>query len=99
MPKSDEAAPNTLPVFEVALQTKQDWSDIASVTFLDADGKDLGAKPVSIAAATAGGKVLTAAKSFMLPQQVDSATIVITCWNQFKDIEVPFDIQRRWGIP
>ncbi|MGD1002654.1 MAG: hypothetical protein ABSA67_18345 [Candidatus Brocadiia bacterium] len=99
LPKSDEAAPNTLPVFEVALQTKQDWSDIASVTFLDADGKDLGAKPGAIAAATAGGKVLTAAKTFILPQQVDAATIVVTCWEEFKDIEVPFDIKATVGIP
>jgi len=99
LPKSDEAAPNTLPVFEVALQTKQDWSDIASVTFLDADGKDLGAKPGAIAAATAGGRVLTAAKSFLLPQQADTATIVVTCWEEFKDIEVPFDIKATVGIP
>ncbi len=99
LPESEEASINTLPVFEVALQTKEDWSEIANVTFLDADGKDLGAKPGPIAAATAGGRVLTAAKSFLLPQQADSATIVVTCWEEFKDIEVPFDIKATVGIP
>jgi hypothetical protein len=99
LPMGDEAAPETAPAFEVALQTKQDWSDIASVTFLDAAGKDLGAKPGAIAAATAGGRVVAAMKSFILPQQVDSATIVVTCWEEFKDIEVPFDVKAAVGMP
>ena len=81
------------------MQTKQDWSDIASVSFLDAAGKDLGAKPGTMAAATAGGRVVTAMKSFILPQQVDTATIVVTCWEEFKDIEVPFDVKATVGIP
>ena len=99
LPKADEARTETLPVFEVALQTKQDWSEIASVAFLDAAGKNLGAKPGAIAAATAGGRVVTAAKSFILPQQADTATIVVTCWEEFKDIEVPFDVKATVGIP
>jgi len=99
LPKSDEAVPEALPVFEVALQTKQDWSEIASVTFLDAAGKDLGAKPGAISAATAGGRVVTAIKSFILPQAVDTATVVVTCWEEFKDIEVPFDVKATVGIP
>ena len=99
LPKSDEAAANTLPVFEVALETKQDWSDIASVTFLDAAGKDLGAKPGPVAAVTSGKRVVTAVKSFILPQPVDTATIVVTCWEEFKDIEVPFDLKTTVGIP
>lgn len=99
LPRSDEAAPEALPVFEVALQTKQDWSEIASVTFLDAAGKDLGATPGAISAATAGGRVLTAIKSFTLPQATDTATIVVTCWEEFKDIEVPFDVKATVGVP
>ena len=31
LPRSDEAASGALPVFEVALQTNQDWSEIASI--------------------------------------------------------------------
>ena len=99
LPKPDEAITETPPAFEVALQTRQDWSEIASVTFLDAAGKDLGAKPGAVASATAGGRVVTAVKSFILPQQADTATIVVTCWEEFKDIEVPFNIKTTVGIP
>lgn len=99
LPKEDERSTDTPPAFEVALQTRQDWADIASVTFLDAAGKDLGAKPGPIASATAGGRVVAAMRSFILPQQVDSATIVVACWEEFKDIEVPFDLKATVGIP
>jgi hypothetical protein len=99
LPRPDEARTETPPAFEVALQTKQDWSDIASVTFLDASGKNLGARPGAIASAIAGGRVVTAVKSFILPRRADTATIVITCWEDFKDIEVPFDVKATVGIP
>ncbi len=99
LPKDDERVTDTPPAFEVALQTRQDWSEIASVTFLDAAGKDLGAKPGPIASATAGGRVVAAMRSFILPQQADTATVVVACWEEFKDIEVPFDLKATVGIP
>jgi hypothetical protein len=99
LPREDERSTDTAPAFEVTLQTRQDWADIATVTFLDAAGKDLGAKPGPIASATAGGRVVAAMRSFILPQQVDSATVVVACWEEFKDIEVPFDLKATVGIP
>ena len=99
LPKPDETATETPPAFEVTLQTKQDWSDIANVTFLDAAGKDLGARAGSTGSASAGGRVLTAVKSFILPQQAETATIVVTGWEEFKDVEVPFDLKATVGIP
>jgi hypothetical protein len=97
--KADEPVPETAPGFEVVVQTKQDWADIAGIAFLDATGKDLDAKPGPVASAAAGGRTVAAAKSFVLPQQADSATIVVTCWEEFKDIEVPFDIKAMVGMP
>jgi hypothetical protein len=99
LPKPDEARTETSSGFEVALETRQDWSEVASVTFLDAAGKDLGARAGPTGSATAGGRVLTAVKSFILPQQTDTATIVVTRWEEFKDLEVPFDVKTTVGIP
>jgi hypothetical protein len=87
-PKSQADAPKES--FQVTLQGKVAWDDIASVRFLDAEGKDLGARP---------GPSGAAMKCFILPKKVETATIVVTCWEEFKDIEAPFDVKATVGIP
>lgn len=83
--------------FEVTLHASQDCSNIASVTFLDAAGKDLGAKPGSSSSMSMPG-MTTVEKSFVLPKKVDTATISITYWTEVKEVTVPFDIKATLGL-
>jgi hypothetical protein len=95
----DESKPATTPAekFEVTLRTNQDCSNIASIAFLDAAGKDLGAKPSSSSSMGMPG-MMTVEKSFVLPKKVDTATISITYWADLKEVVVPFDVKATLGL-
>ena len=83
--------------FEVTLHTNQDCSNIASIAFLDAAGKDLDAKPSSSSSMGMAG-MMTVEKSFVLPRKVDRATISITYWTDLKEVVVPFDVKATLGL-
>jgi hypothetical protein len=99
MPGPDESKPATPPAekFEVTLRTNRDCSNIVSVAFLDAAGKDLGAKPSSSSSMGMAG-MMTVEKSFVLPKKVDTATISITYWADLKEVVVPFDVKATLGL-
>jgi hypothetical protein len=83
--------------FEVTLLAHQDCSKIASIAFLDAAGKDLGAKPGSSSSMGMGG-MMTVEKSFILAKKVDTATILVTYWADLKEVAVPFDVKATLGL-
>ena len=96
---SSDAPSATPPAekFEVTLHTNQDCSNIAGIVFLDAAGKDLGAKPSSSSSMGMPG-MMTVEKSFVLPKKVDTATIAITYWTDLKEVAVPFDVKATLGL-
>ena len=93
------ANPSTTPTekFEVTLRTNQDCSNIVSVTFLDAAGKDLGATP-SMSSSMGMPGMMTSERTFVLPKKVDTATISITYWTDVKEVLVPFDVKATLGL-
>jgi len=94
------AAPSTTPPaeeLEVTLHATQDCSAIANIAFLDAAGKDLGARSGS-SMTMSGLGMKSVEKSFVLPKKVDAATIVITYWADLKEILVPFDVKATLGL-
>jgi len=83
--------------FEVTLRTNKDCSNIAGIAFLDATGKDLGAKP-GMSSSMAFGGMMTVEKSFVLPRKVAAATISITYWADLKEVATPFDLTATLGL-
>ncbi|MGD0999180.1 MAG: hypothetical protein ABSA67_00660 [Candidatus Brocadiia bacterium] len=93
-------APSATPPteqLEVTLSTDQDCSSIASITFFDAAGKDLGARLVSSSWVRMAG-MKSGAESFVLSKKVDTATISITYWADVKEVLVPFDVKATLGL-
>jgi hypothetical protein len=82
---------------EVTLRTNKDCTSIASIAFLDAAGKDLGAQP-STSSSVRLGRAMTVEKSFVLPKKVAAATISITYWADLKEVAVPFDVTATLGL-
>ena len=83
--------------FEVTLHTDQDCSKIAGIAFLDAAGKDLGAKPSSSSSMGMPG-MMSVEKSFVLSKKVETATISITYWSGLKEVVVPFNVKATLGL-
>ena len=83
--------------WQVTLQAKQDLSNVAEFKFLDAAGKEIETSDGGTSTMRFGNSV-TVDKSFILPKQMDSATVAITYWADLKEVKVPFDVKATVGL-
>jgi len=83
--------------WQVTLQAKQDLSNVAEINFLDAAGKEIEVSDGGTSSMSFGNSV-TVDKSFILPKQMDPATIAITYWADLKEVKVPFDLKATVGL-
>lgn len=82
---------------EIVLQAKKRLDEIASIRFLDADGKEIESSP-SGSMTMAFGDDVSVERSYALTKKVDKVTVEISYWTDMKDLEVPLDLTASLGL-
>jgi len=82
---------------EVTLRTQKDPEAVASVRFLDEQGKEIESTSTNSSFLQMGSQA-TYDQAYSLGRKVDTVTIEITCWQDMTTINVPFELTAGIGL-
>ena len=82
---------------EIVLQAKKRLDEVASIRFLDSDGKEIESS-VSGSMTMAFGDDVSVERGYALTKKVDKVTIEISYWTDMKDLEIPVDLTFSLGL-
>jgi hypothetical protein len=82
---------------EIVLQAKKRLDEVASIRFLDADGKEIESNE-SGSMTMAFGEEVSVERSYALTKMVDKVTVEVSYWTDMKTIEIPVDLTVSLGL-
>jgi len=81
----------------VTFETQKRFDTLEGVAFYDEEGREIESEIRTSGASRVIGKI-TATRTYQLTKKVEKATIVFTCWKDFKKISVPFSVVTSIGL-
>ncbi|GJM23695.1 MAG: hypothetical protein DHS20C16_01100 [Phycisphaerae bacterium] len=82
---------------EIVLKAKKRLDEVASIKFLDADGKEIESNE-SGSMTMAFGEDVSVERSYALGKKVDKVTVEISYWTDMKALEIPVDLTVSLGL-
>ncbi len=82
---------------EIVLQAKKHLDEVASIRFLDADGKEIESSESGSMTMSLGDSV-SVERSYTLAKKVEKVTVEISYWTDMKAIEIPVDLTVSLGL-
>ncbi len=82
---------------EINLKATKRLDEVASIRFLDADGKEIESNE-SGSMTMAFGDEVSVERSYALTKKVEKVTVEISYWTDMKDLEIPVDLTVSLGL-
>jgi hypothetical protein len=82
---------------QITLEARQDLQGLASIRFLDSDGKEIEAADAGRSRMSFGNQVQEE-RSYNLKRKVDKVTVEVTYWTDKQELKVPMEVVARLGL-